>query len=83
MKFTEERLEASFIELLENEKFSHHLGVNIVRPVDEVLIEEDLLLFLLTRYENQHLTKNEAKSIVLQLKTLPASDLYESNLINS
>jgi type I restriction enzyme, R subunit len=79
MKFTEEKLEASFIEFLENERFSHHLGVNIVRPVDEVLIEEDLLHFLLTKYENQHLTQNEAKSIVLQLKTLPASDLYESN----
>ena len=79
MKFTEGKLEASFIELLGNEKFPHHLGINIVRPVDEVLIEEDLLQFLLTKYENQHLTKNEAKSIVLQLKTLPASDLYESN----
>jgi type I restriction enzyme R subunit len=79
MKFTEEKLEAAFIELLGNEKFSHHLGINIVRPVDEVLIEEDLLHFLLTKYENQHLTKNEARSIVLKLKTLPSSDLYESN----
>lgn len=79
MKFTEEKLEASFTELLGNEKFSHLLGINIMRPVDEVLIEADLLHFLLTKYENQHLTQNEAKSIVLQLKTLPASDLYESN----
>ncbi len=79
MKFTEEKLESAFIELLENERFSHHLGINIVRPVDEVLIEEDLLHFLLTKYENQHLTHNEAKSIVLQLKALPASDLYVSN----
>jgi len=79
MKFTEDRLEASFIELLGNEKFSHHLGVNILRQVDEVLIENDLLSFLLAKYEYQNLTQNEAKSIVLQLKTLPASDLYESN----
>lgn len=79
MKFTEEKLEASFIELLESEKFSHHLGINILRPVDEVLIEEDLLHFLLSKYENKHLTINEAKSIILKLKTLPSSDLYESN----
>jgi len=79
MKFTEEKLEAAFIELLGNEKVPHNLGINILRPVDEVLIEEDLLHFLLTKYENQHLTKNEARSIVLKLKTLPASDLYESN----
>ena len=79
MKFTEEKLETAFIELLGNEKFSHHLGINIERPVDEVLIEEDLMHFLLSKYEPQHLTNNEAKSIILQLKTLPASDLYESN----
>jgi type I restriction enzyme R subunit len=79
MKFTEEKLESAFIELLGNEKFPHHLGITIKRQVDEVLIEEDLLSFLLTKYENNHLTLTEAKSIILQLKTLPSSDLYESN----
>src|SRR5450759_5308573 len=79
MKFTEEKLESAFIELLGNENFPHHLGITIQRPVDEVLIEEDLLCFLLAKYENQHLTRTEAKSIILQLKTLPTSDLYESN----
>ncbi len=79
MKFTEEKLEKAFIELLENEKFPHHLGKSIMRSVDEVLIEEDLLNYLRTKYASEQLTVNEAKSIVLQLKTLPASDLYESN----
>jgi len=79
MKFTEEKLETAFIELLGNENFPHHLGMTIARAVDEVLIEEDLLHFLLTKYESKHLTITEAKSIILQLKTLPASDLYESN----
>ena len=55
------------------------MGITIVRPVDEVLIEEDLLTYLLTKYESNHLTVTEAKSIILQLKTLPSSDLYESN----
>ncbi len=79
MKFTEEKLEKAFIELLGQEGFLHHLGNTIVRAVDEVLIEEDLLIYLLTKYKNKQLTANEARSIVLQLKTLPASDLYESN----
>src|ERR1035437_962168 len=79
MKFTEEKLESAFIELLGNEHFQHHLGISIQRPIDEVLIDEDLLQFLLTKYQNQHLTKTEAKSIILQLKTLPSTDLYESN----
>jgi type I restriction enzyme R subunit len=79
MKFTEEKLESAFTELLGNENFPHHLGISIKRAVDEVLIEEDLLHYLLTKYESNHLSRNEAKSIVLQLKTLPSSDLYESN----
>jgi len=79
MKFTEEQLEKAFAELLGNEGFNHHFGNTIVRAVDEVLIEEDLLSYLLTKYKSKQLTLTEAKSIVLQLKTLPSSDLYESN----
>jgi type I restriction enzyme R subunit len=79
MKFTEEKLEKAFIELLGKEGFSHQLGLAIVRPVDEVLIEDDLRGYLLGKYESKNLTVTEAKSIILQLKTLPASDLYESN----
>jgi type I restriction enzyme, R subunit len=79
MKFTEEKLESAFIELLGNENFPHRLGITIQRQVDEVLIEEDLIHYLLTKYESQHLTTTEAKSIILKLKTLPSSDLYESN----
>jgi len=79
IKFTEEKLEKSFIELLEQEGFPYHPGITIPRSVDEVLIEDDLLGYLLTKYESKQLTVNEAKSIILQLKTLPASDLYESN----
>ncbi len=79
MKFTEAQLEKSFAELLENENFPHRLGETISRAVDEVLIEEDLQKFLLKQYEKEGLTVIEAKSIILQLKTLPSSDLYESN----
>ena len=79
MKFTEEKLEKAFTELLGQEGFSHHLGITITRKPDEVLIEEDLQTFLLTQYSGQGITVNETKSIILQLKSLSASDLYESN----
>lgn len=79
MKFTEEKLEKAFTELLGKENFPHHLGITIKRTPDEVLIEEDLQTFLLTHYKTEGLTVSEAKSIILQLKSLPASDLYESN----
>jgi len=79
MKFTEEKLEKAFTELLGQEGFPHHLGISIDRKPDEVLIEEDLQTFLLTQYAGQGITVNETKSIILQLKSLSASDLYESN----
>jgi len=52
MKFTEEKLERAFIELLGQEGFPHHLGITIVRKPDEVLMEDDLQTFLLTQYTN-------------------------------
>jgi type I restriction enzyme, R subunit len=79
MKFTEEKLESAFVELLESEKFPHYPGYSILKPADEVIIEDDLLNFLLTKYSGNKLTPNEAKSLILQIKSLPSSDLYESN----
>ena len=81
MKFTEEKLEKAFAELLVQEGFPHHVGASFasVRKPDEVLIEEDVRTFLLTEYAPQGITLNEVNSIILQLKSLPSSDLYESN----
>ncbi len=79
MKFTEAKLEQAFIELLGKEGFPHCLDNTIDRADDEVLIEEDLKNYLLARYKKEKLTEIEAKSIILQLKTLSSSDLYESN----
>jgi len=79
MKFTEAKLEEAFIELLENEGYPHCLGNTISRADDEVLIEDDLRNYLLKRYATEQLTETEVKTIIIQLKTLPSSDLYESN----
>ncbi len=79
MKFTEEKLEEVFVKLLEEEGFRHLSGKTIVRKSDEVLIEEDLRAFLLTQYASQDITLHEVNAIILQLKTLSSSDLYESN----
>jgi len=79
MKFTEERLEVSFAELLDNEGYLHQHGDTIVRHLDDVLIEEDLRSFLFKQYEQEEITINEVNSIILQLKALSSSDLYESN----
>ncbi len=44
MKFTEEKLEKAFAELLGQEGFPHHLGITIFSKPNELLIEEDKLL---------------------------------------
>ena len=78
-KFTEAKLEESFIELLANEGYPHHSGTMLNRVVGEVLLEDDLRAFLLSKYKKEQLTTVELDSIILQLKILPSSDLYESN----
>ncbi|WP_203293587.1 type I restriction endonuclease subunit R [Luteirhabdus pelagi] len=78
-KFTEAKLEEVFARLLGEEGYPHVLGTTIDRSPDEVIIEDDLIRFLLRQYGQEGLTLTEAKAIILQLKTLPASDLYESN----
>jgi type I restriction enzyme R subunit len=79
MKFTEYQLEKAFIELLQSEDIPHVNGATISRDIQEVLIEEDLKTFLLSKYKNEKLTDVEVERIVRQLKTYSASDLYESN----
>lgn len=79
MKFTEQKLEQTFIELLGNEHYTYCPGNTLNRAADEVIIQEDFIAYLLSKYRDEHLTPTEAQSILLQLKTLPASDLYESN----
>ncbi len=69
MKFTEAKLEQAFIELLGNEGYPHFVGSSLARKSeDEVLIEEGLKVYLLTRYQNANLTETEAQSIILQRK---------------
>jgi len=53
MKFTEEKLELAFSDLLGQEGFPHHLGITINRKPDEVLIEEDFISLKLSTIEGR------------------------------
>lgn len=79
MKFTEEKLEQVFTELLCEQGFPHVQGFTILRNPDEVLIEDDLKTFLLKKYEDDELSIEEIEPIILKLKAYAASDLYGSN----
>ncbi|MGG5487597.1 type I restriction endonuclease subunit R [Gaetbulibacter sp. PBL-D1] len=78
-KFTEAQLENVFAELLASEGYPHHLGNTLKRADDEVIIEDDLRRFLKLSYTKYNITATEIEGVIFQLKTLPASDLYESN----
>ena len=78
-KFTEAQLEAAFTELIGNEGYPHYFGNTLNRAEDEVILADDLRSFLLKKYINENLTESEANGIILDIKSLPAFDLYESN----
>ncbi|MCT7506355.1 HsdR family type I site-specific deoxyribonuclease [Aliarcobacter cryaerophilus] len=78
-KFTEEKLELAFIELLENQGISYHFGKDIQRNQSEVLLEDDLKEYLKSRYKTENIRESEIAGIVRKLQNYPASDLYDSN----
>ena len=79
MKFSEEKLEKAIIQLLGEQGYPHVQGASISRQPDEVLIKEDLRAYLTSRYQAEGITDGEIDSVIRQLETLPASDLYDSN----
>jgi len=79
MKFTEAKLEQAIIELLSEQGYPHLHGSEIQRNSTEVLIKDDIRAFLAKRYQQANITKGEIDTIIRQLESLSASDLYDSN----
>ena len=78
-KFTEEKLEQAFIELLLDEDIKYQSGKEIQRDESEVLIKEDLKEYLSTRYKSDNITDSEITGIIRKLESYPSSDLYDTN----
>jgi len=79
MKFTEAKLEEAIIELLGEQGYPHLNGGELTRNNHDVLIKDDLRAFLALRYQDAGITQSEIETVIRQLETLPASDLYDSN----
>ncbi|MEN8822677.1 MAG: HsdR family type I site-specific deoxyribonuclease [Abyssibacter sp.] len=77
--FNESQLEQAIIELLVAQGYPHDNGETLSRKPGEVLLRDDLTAYLSARYAADGITAGEIQSIVRQLDSLPASDLYESN----
>jgi type I restriction enzyme, R subunit len=78
-KFTEEKLELAFIELLENQGITYQYGKEIIRDESEVLLKDDLIEYLKNRYEIENITDSEITQIIRKLESYPSSDLYDTN----
>ena len=78
-KFTEEKLELAFIELLCEQGISYQYGKDIQRHESEVLLKDDLKEYLHDRYKSENITDSEITKIIRQLETYSASDLYDTN----
>lgn len=80
MSFNEAKLEQAIIELLGQQGYPHFTGDSLARGShNEVLLKDDLRQFLAAQYSGDHITASEIESVIQQLESLPALDLYDSN----
>lgn len=78
MLFNEATLEAAIMELLADEGYSHYTGDSIHRENTEVLLVDDIKMYLLDKYSQDDITVTEVNSIILMLRSVSGS-LYEAN----
>ena len=79
-KFTEAQLEQAFIDLIAVQGIEHFTGNAITRlSTSDVLLKGDLSSYLISAYKHEDLKQSEAETIIRQLESFSASDLYESN----
>ena len=78
MGFNEKALELSIIEMFAETGYTHVSGDEIHREKSDVLIADDLRLYLADRYAAEGITMNEIESIILRLRSISGS-VYESN----
>ncbi len=79
MSFNEAKLEQAIIALLGEEGYPHSSGESLNRAPEEVLLLDDLKAYLHRQYDSEGITANEVASIIRQLQSYSALDLYDSN----
>lgn len=78
-RFTEAELEAAIIELFAEQGYEYVSGESLHRPFDEVLLRDDLEVFLRARYLSEQFTDTEFRKIINRLELAGAPSLYETN----
>lgn len=79
-QFTEDELEQAIISLFKKEGYSYVCGYDLHRKYDEIILEDDLRAYLLSRYADAQLTSSELAAIIGKVsKGGSSSSLYENN----
>ena len=76
-KFDEATLEAAILELFEENGYEPLNGETIHRKYDEIIIEDDMKSFMISRYTD--LTEVELSKIINKVKYIPNDPLYNGN----
>ena len=75
----EAKLELSVMELFQNEGYEYLSGDTILRETTDVLIKNDLRMYLMMKYAADGITANEIESIIFSLVSASHDPLYDGN----
>lgn len=77
-QFTEEQLENAIVQLFSGmEGYTHVYGETIHRKFEDILLEDDLRAYLMSRYPD--LSEAEIAKAISRLKNIPTAPLYAGN----
>ncbi len=77
--FNEHALEMGFMELFEQQGYSYQSGKTIHKELSEVILKDDLRLYLMDRYVQEDITPLEVERVMAKLTADNGVPLYEQN----
>lgn len=77
--FNEHALELSIMELFQQEGYTYTSGEEIHKEVSDVLLRDDMRLYLRNRYKAESITPLEIERILATLTANVGFSLYEQN----
>ena len=78
--FNESQLEQAFVELLKKEGYDYVHGECITRDTRDVVLYEDLRLYLRKKYKADHITEDEINRAIARLETSDGGGVYAENV---
>lgn len=78
--FNEAQLEQVFVELFKKEHYDYVHGESITRDTRDVILYDDLRLYLQKKYEADHITEDEINRAIAKLETSDGGGVYAENV---